>query len=86
MPRRSSSPERKPSALSSDGEDIKPDTKAGTKAGTKAKRGGRIDAAARAALASAVIQRGVATALADIDAVSAEVSCGWVHQLMSRLA
>ncbi|EJT49924.1 hypothetical protein A1Q1_00937 [Trichosporon asahii var. asahii CBS 2479] len=75
MPRRSSSPERKPSALSSDGEDIKPDTKAGT----KAKRGGRIDAAARAALASAVIQRGVATALADIDAVSAE-------QVRSQLA
>lgn len=61
MPRRSTSPERKPSA--SDSEEKR-----------KPKRGGRIDAAARAALASAVIQRGVATALTEIEAVSAEVS------------
>lgn len=68
MHRRSSSPDRKPST--SDGEDTKPNVKTSA----KAKRGGRIDAAARAALASAVIARGVATALAEIDAVSAEVS------------
>lgn len=65
MPRRSTSPERKPSA--SDDEE-KPKIK-----NEKAKRG-RLDGAARAALASTVIQRGVAATLADIDTVSAEVS------------
>lgn len=85
MPRRSSSPERKPSTSVApaapsgapgpfDGSDFEaqPQPARGAQAG-QAKRG-RIDAAARAALAAAVVQRGVAAALADISAVSAEVS------------
>lgn len=76
MPRRSSSPERKPpSSSDEDKPDTKPDLKPNPTPSPKPKRGGRIDATSRAALAAAVIQRGVAAALAEIDTVSNEVSC-----------
>ncbi|EJT49923.1 hypothetical protein A1Q1_00936 [Trichosporon asahii var. asahii CBS 2479] len=70
MPRGSGSPERKRSRPSSDSEDTKPNIKPKVQSNNKAYRG-RIDGSARSVLASIVIQRGIASALAEIDTVTA---------------
>lgn len=84
MPRGSGSPERKRSRPSSDSEDTKPNIKPKVQSNNKAYRG-RIDGSARSVLASIVIQRGIASALAEIDTVTAAVSCRFRSQLTPRL-
>lgn len=74
MPRRSGSPECKRSAPSDSDSDSKPDIKPKVQSNNKSNRG-RIDGSARSVLASIVIQRGIASALAEIDTVTAAVSC-----------
>ncbi|EKC99005.1 hypothetical protein A1Q2_06759 [Trichosporon asahii var. asahii CBS 8904] len=70
MPRRSGSPECKRSAPSDSDSDSKPDIKPKVQSNNKSNRG-RIDGSARSVLASIVIQRGIASALAEIDTVTA---------------
>lgn len=73
MPRRPSSPKRKRFAPSSSDSEGKPDIKPKTEPNAKANRG-RLDSQSRAALAAIVIQRGIASTLAEVDTVTAEVS------------
>lgn len=73
MPRRSSSPARKRSAPSSSDSEGKPDIKPKAEPNAKANPG-RLDTQSRAALAAIVIQRGIASTLAEVDTVTIEVS------------
>lgn len=79
MPRRSSSPDTKPSL-----DETKLPLEDEPHPTSPRKRGARIDSVSRAALATAIIQRGVAAALADIDLISAEVSFVFLDSKLTR--